>query len=162
MADAPSARGQGAGAAAAREPDARSQLAERLGDLAELPQPDREQPAPAAGAAADQARADLPARPAGLRRGRTTRALAADLLEVFGDPLFEGTALTTADLRELVVDVARPSARAVLTLYQRVPRRARVAWQTLAAQLLAGDEDVAVGRRAPALGGGERPHPAPA
>src|SRR2546428_6304465 len=41
--------------------------------------------------------------------------LAADLQEVFGDPLFEEHALTTADLRELADNPA--ASRAVIALY---------------------------------------------
>lgn len=43
--------------------------------------------------------------------------LAADLLEAFGDPLFETHGLTNADVRELAV-TAPNVARAVLTLYR--------------------------------------------
>src|SRR5262245_50757582 len=43
--------------------------------------------------------------------------LVADLLEVFGDPIFESHGLTNADLREL--STSSPNvARAVLTLYR--------------------------------------------
>jgi transcriptional regulator with XRE-family HTH domain len=42
--------------------------------------------------------------------------LAADLQELFGDPLFEEHPLTTADLRELADNP--PAARAVIALYQ--------------------------------------------
>ena len=46
----------------------------------------------------------------------TQNRLAADLQEVFGDPLFEEHPITTADLRELADNPA--AARAVLALYQ--------------------------------------------
>src|SRR6185436_4821304 len=63
--------------------------------------------------------------------------LVADLLEVFGDPLFESHGLTNADLRELAT--ASPNvARAVLTLYRSfVATRESVS--TLA-ERLSGDE----------------------
>src|SRR5215470_7786638 len=43
--------------------------------------------------------------------------LAADLLEAFGDPIFESHGLTNVDLRELAV-TSPNVARAVLTLYR--------------------------------------------
>jgi len=65
-----------------------------------------------------------------------TRAV-ADLMEVFGDPIFEGHDLTNAEVRDLVS--ASPGAsRAVLTLYQAY-RAAREAADTLTAKLSDGD-----------------------
>src|SRR6185369_17772279 len=43
--------------------------------------------------------------------------LAADLLEAFGDPLFESHGLTNADIRELSTTMPN-LARAVITLYE--------------------------------------------
>ena len=61
--------------------------------------------------------------------------LMADLLEAFGDPLFDAHGLTNVDVREL--SVATPSvARAVLTLY-RAFRSAREQATTIAAELSA-------------------------
>jgi len=62
--------------------------------------------------------------------------MSADLLEAFGDPLFEGHAITNQDLRELVA--TSPSvARAVLTLYRSYVA-ARDSAETLG-ERLAGD-----------------------
>ena len=63
----------------------------------------------------------------------------ADLMEVFGDPLFEAHDVTNQEVRELCA--ATPSAaRAVLALY-RAYRAAREASDTLAATLSEGDLD---------------------
>jgi hypothetical protein len=61
----------------------------------------------------------------------------ADLLEVFGDPIFEGHDVTTAEVRELCA-ASPTAARAVLALY-RSYRAAREAADTLAATLSDGD-----------------------
>ncbi len=65
----------------------------------------------------------------------------ADLLEVFGDPIFEEHDVTTGEVKDLVG--ACPSAsRAVLALY-RAYRGAREAADTLAARLSDGDLEAA-------------------
>jgi predicted transcriptional regulator/transcriptional regulator with XRE-family HTH domain len=61
----------------------------------------------------------------------------ADLMEVFGDPIFEHHDVTTAELRDLAT-TSPTAARAVLTLY-RAYRAAREASDTLAATLSDGD-----------------------
>jgi predicted transcriptional regulator/transcriptional regulator with XRE-family HTH domain len=65
-----------------------------------------------------------------------TRA-AADLMEVFGDPIFEAHDVTTAEVRDLV-GTSPSAARAVVALYQAY-RAAREAADTLAATLSDGD-----------------------
>ena len=66
------------------------------------------------------------------------RQIVADLLEVFGDDLFDGQELTQGDVRELVA--TSPSvARAVLSLYQAY-QNARQSADSLAAQVAAGGE----------------------
>lgn len=62
--------------------------------------------------------------------------LVADLMEAFGDPLFEGHDVTTAEVRELASG-SPVAARAVLALY-RAFRSAREASETLAATLQDG------------------------
>lgn len=63
---------------------------------------------------------------------------AADLLEIFGDPLFEGHDLTATEVQELAA--AHPSgARAILTLYQAY-RSARDSANTLAIRLSDGQD----------------------
>lgn len=70
--------------------------------------------------------------------------LVADLMEVFGDPIFDEEGLTNADVRELVA--ASPAAgRAVVRLY-RALRGARDHAQVLATRLADGDEVVGVAR----------------
>jgi predicted transcriptional regulator/DNA-binding XRE family transcriptional regulator len=64
--------------------------------------------------------------------------MTADLLEVFGDPLFEGHEMTAAEVRDLAERVPS-AARAVLTLYQSY-RAARESANTLALRLTEGDE----------------------
>src|SRR5262245_12343426 len=59
--------------------------------------------------------------------------LVSDLVEVFGDPIFDSHGLTTADLRELATSSPNLS-RAVLTLY-RSYRAARESAETLADKL---------------------------
>jgi predicted transcriptional regulator/DNA-binding XRE family transcriptional regulator len=63
--------------------------------------------------------------------------LAADLHEVFGDPIFESHGLTNADLRELAT-TSPNVARAVLTLY-RTYAAARESAATLAERLSGGE-----------------------
>lgn len=63
--------------------------------------------------------------------------LVSDLLEAFGDPLFEGHALNAHEVRELAAS-APNAARAVLALYQSY-RGARESADSLAARL-SGDE----------------------
>ncbi len=60
----------------------------------------------------------------------------AELMEVFGDPLFEGHDVTTAELRELA-SASPTAARAVLALY-RAYRNAREGSEALAATLSDG------------------------
>lgn len=62
--------------------------------------------------------------------------LVADLMEAFGDPLFEGHDVTTAEVRELAGG-SPVAARAVLGLY-RAYRTAREASETLSATLQEG------------------------
>jgi predicted transcriptional regulator/DNA-binding XRE family transcriptional regulator len=61
----------------------------------------------------------------------------ADLMEVFGDPIFEAHDVTTAEVRDLV-GATPTAARAVVALYQAY-RAAREAADTLAATLSEGD-----------------------
>jgi predicted transcriptional regulator/DNA-binding XRE family transcriptional regulator len=61
----------------------------------------------------------------------------ADLMEVFGDPIFESHDVTTAEVRDLVAS-SPTAARAVFTLYQAY-RAAREAADTLTAKLSDGD-----------------------
>lgn len=63
----------------------------------------------------------------------------ADLMEVFGDPLFEPHDVTNAEVRDLASS-SPTAARAVLSLYQAY-RAAREASDTLAATLSDGDLD---------------------
>ena len=63
--------------------------------------------------------------------------LVTDLLEVFGDGLFEGHDLTPADVRELAA-TAPAAAQAVLTLYHAW-RGARESAETLAARIEGGE-----------------------
>ena len=64
--------------------------------------------------------------------------VAADLLEAFSDPLFEGAEMVATEVRELAVR-APSAARAVLTLYQSY-RAARESADTLLLRLNEGDE----------------------
>lgn len=64
--------------------------------------------------------------------------LASDLMEAFGDPLFEHHPLTNADVRELAM-TAPNLARAVLTLY-RAYRESKESVQTLTSRLSDGDD----------------------
>jgi len=61
----------------------------------------------------------------------------ADLMEVFGDPMFEGHDVTSSEIRDLCASTPS-AARAVLGLYQAY-RAAREASDTLAATLSDGD-----------------------
>lgn len=61
----------------------------------------------------------------------------ADLMEVFGDPMFDPHDVTNAEVRELVT-ASPTAARAVVTLYQAY-RAAREAADTLTAKLSDGD-----------------------
>ncbi len=61
----------------------------------------------------------------------------ADLMEVFGDPIFEAHDVTNAEVRDLV-NATPTAARAVVALYQAY-RAAREAADTLAATLSEGD-----------------------
>jgi predicted transcriptional regulator/transcriptional regulator with XRE-family HTH domain len=70
--------------------------------------------------------------------GEDDARLAADLLEAFGDPLFEGHELTAGEVRELAA-TSPASARALLALYQAY-RSARESADTLAMRLSEGDE----------------------
>src|SRR5688572_24157782 len=67
--------------------------------------------------------------------------LVADLLEVFGDPLFDSHGLTNADLRELAASSPN-TARAVLTLYRSYVAT-RESLSTLA-ERVSGEESVGV------------------
>jgi predicted transcriptional regulator/transcriptional regulator with XRE-family HTH domain len=66
--------------------------------------------------------------------------LVADLMEVFGDPIFEGHELMNSDVRELAAGTPAV-ARSVLTLY-RAYQTTRESTQTLAGRL-SGDDDLA-------------------
>ena len=68
----------------------------------------------------------------------------ADLMEVFGDPLFDAHDVTTGEVKDLVASCPA-AAGAVLALY-RAYRDAREGADTLAARLSGGD---LVGSRAP-------------
>lgn len=74
--------------------------------------------------------------------------LTADLMEVFGDPVFDDIALKNADVQELC-SASPTAARAVLTLYRSF-QSARQSVQTLAARLSDGQDGV-VGVDAPLL-----------
>jgi XRE family transcriptional regulator, fatty acid utilization regulator len=67
----------------------------------------------------------------------TQARVVADLMEVFGDPVFEGHDVTTAEVRDLA-GASPTAARAVLSLYQAY-RAAREASDMLAATLSDGD-----------------------
>lgn len=68
---------------------------------------------------------------------------AADLLEVFGDPMFENHGITNADVRELCA--GSPNiARALLTLYRSYVD-ARTSAETLAERMSDGQETTGVG-----------------
>jgi predicted transcriptional regulator len=71
----------------------------------------------------------------------------ANLLEVFGDPLFEGHDLAAADVQELAASFPA-AARAILTLYQSY-RGARESAATLAMRLSDGNDLQAVDSRLP-------------
>src|SRR6266850_5192959 len=66
--------------------------------------------------------------------GSQDAKLAADLMEVFGDPVFEGNAPAEAEIRELVAQ-GPDIARAVVQLHHAYTS-ARVSATTLAAQVL--------------------------
>jgi predicted transcriptional regulator/transcriptional regulator with XRE-family HTH domain len=71
----------------------------------------------------------------------------ADLMELFGDPLFDGHDVTTAEVKDLAATC--PSAsRAVLALY-RAYREAREAADTLSARISAGDLEGGGGAQLP-------------
>lgn len=76
--------------------------------------------------------------------GEDDARLAADLLEVFGDSLFEGHELQSAEVRELAT-LSPSVARAVLQLYQSY-RGARESTASLAARLAEGDEPAGIER----------------
>jgi predicted transcriptional regulator/transcriptional regulator with XRE-family HTH domain len=65
--------------------------------------------------------------------GESETRIAADLLEIFGDPLFEGHALAAGEVQELAA-TAPSVARAVVSLY-RAYRGARESAETLAMRL---------------------------
>ena len=69
--------------------------------------------------------------------GDAEERMATDLLEAFGDPLFEGHDVTAAEVRE-VAAASPAAARAVLALYQAW-RGARESAETLAARVEGGD-----------------------
>ena len=69
--------------------------------------------------------------------GDAEERVVTDLLEAFGDSLFDGHDLTASDVRELAA-TAPAAARAVLTLYQAW-RGARESAETLAARVEGGD-----------------------
>jgi predicted transcriptional regulator/DNA-binding XRE family transcriptional regulator len=75
------------------------------------------------------------------------RQIVTDLMEVFGDDLFEGQELTAADVRELV-GTCPSIARAVLSLYHAY-QGARQSADSLAAQVDAGREMAFAGSRLP-------------
>jgi predicted transcriptional regulator len=70
--------------------------------------------------------------------GDDERQTAADLMEVFGDDLFDGHELTSADVRELCAS-SPAVARAVLSLY-RAYQEARHSADSLAAEVNDGSE----------------------
>jgi hypothetical protein len=70
--------------------------------------------------------------------------LAADLLEVFGDAVFESQDITTAEVRDLVIQ-SPTVARAVLTLYQAY-RSAQESADTLAMKLSEGEDSLGIDR----------------
>ncbi len=70
--------------------------------------------------------------------------LAADLLEAFGDPLFDGQDLQAAEVRDLA-QLSPVVARGVLSLYQAY-RRAAESAQTLASRLSEGEDASGVER----------------
>ncbi|HEY7441877.1 MAG TPA: helix-turn-helix transcriptional regulator, partial [Vicinamibacterales bacterium] len=70
--------------------------------------------------------------------------LAADLLEVFGDAVFESQDITTAEVRDLVVQ-SPTVARAVLSLYQAY-RSAQESADTLAMKLSEGEDSLGIDR----------------
>jgi predicted transcriptional regulator/DNA-binding XRE family transcriptional regulator len=69
--------------------------------------------------------------------GDAEERMATDLLEAFGDPLFEGHDVTAAEVREMA-SASPAAARAVLALYQAW-RGARESAETLAARVEGGD-----------------------
>jgi predicted transcriptional regulator/transcriptional regulator with XRE-family HTH domain len=71
----------------------------------------------------------------------------ADLMEVFGDPLFDAHDVTTAEVKDLV-GTCPSAARAVLGLY-RAYRGAREAADTLTAKLTDGDPEGIGGAQLP-------------
>ena len=73
--------------------------------------------------------------------------LSADLLEAFGDAVFEGHDITTTDVRDLVVQ-SPGVARAVLTLYHAY-RTAQESADTLAMKLSEGDDVSGIDRSRP-------------
>jgi hypothetical protein len=76
--------------------------------------------------------------------GENEARLADDLLEVFGDAIFEGHRLSASEVQELVAH--SPSvAQAVLALYQAY-RGAREGASTLAARISEGDEAAGIDR----------------
>lgn len=76
--------------------------------------------------------------------GESDARLVADLLEVFGDPLFEPQGLAAAEVRELAAN-SPGAARAVLALYQSY-RSARESADTLTMKLQEGDELAGIDR----------------
>ena len=71
----------------------------------------------------------------------------ADLLEVFGDPLFDAQDVTTGEVKDLAATCPQ-AARAVLGLY-RAYREAREAADTLTARLSDGDLEGGAARQLP-------------
>ena len=71
----------------------------------------------------------------------------ADLLEVFGDPIFDAQDVTTGEVKDLAATCPQ-AARAVLGLY-RAYREAREATDTLTARLSAGDLEGADSQQLP-------------
>jgi hypothetical protein len=71
----------------------------------------------------------------------------ADLMELFGDPIFDGHDVTTAEVKDLAA-TCPSAARAVLALY-RGYRDAREAADSLSARISAGDLEGAGGAQLP-------------
>jgi len=126
-----------------REGMSQVQLAERLGISASylnlIEHNRRAVTAPLLIKLAQVFRLDLPA-----LSGENDARLAADLLEVFGDPLFEGHDLAAAEVRELAAH-SPGVARAALNLY-RSYRAARESADALALRLSEGDEAFGIDR----------------
>ncbi len=76
--------------------------------------------------------------------GENDARLVADLLEVFGDPVFEGHDLTATDVREMA-GTSPGLARAVLSLYQAY-QNARESADMMALKLSEGDDHAGIDR----------------